>query len=542
MKRPGVGAAALGGLLLGLASPPEALPFAAWLVLPALMLWYRSACDARRPLLSGYLYGCVHMAWFSWSLRHVLLGAYVAIVVVGGLYYLLANALVRASRPSLRPFVFGAAVTTAFWLRATMPEIHYPHGQPAHCLWRTPLVDGVALVGEAGVNATLALFAASLFEMWRSWRLARPAWWRAWTVCVVAVVTWCVPMVAAWLSAAADSSRRLRVVAIEPGVHSLDYFADQVSHDRLLDERLIAPTRALLEQPEPPALVCWPESSVFGQLSERQLAAGRVRLRLGALTEAGAPAGRLLLGTQVSATGAWREPSTAAACLVELPSGRVVAWQQKQRLVPGGEFLPLLGALPQSWADWLRDAFENALGPLAAGEPGASRPPFDVAGAKVGALMCYDNAFPGPAAERAAAGADLLVVLSNETWYRGGGELEQLLAMASMRARECGLPVLRCTTDGRTALLDARGVLLAELAPAPAPQPTHRILDVSIALPIAGERAMAWTARHAGSWLAALACFAFLHGLWRRDRLRSDPSALATGGVGGSAAGGPGGS
>ena len=70
----------------------------------------------------------------------------------------------------------------------------------------------------------------------------------------------------------------------------------------------------------------------------------------------------------------------------------------------------------------LRDLQEEVLGGQAAYVAGELRPPLETAaGVKFGTLICYDNAFPGPSREQVASGARLLVVISNETWFAGGG-------------------------------------------------------------------------------------------------------------------------
>ncbi|MGK0521691.1 MAG: hypothetical protein ACJAUC_004409, partial [Planctomycetota bacterium] len=78
--------ACVGGLLLGFSAPPALVPFAEWLVLPGLSVWFLLAKSDQAKLRHSYVYGCIYMAWFSWSVHHIMLPAYLAIVLVGGLY------------------------------------------------------------------------------------------------------------------------------------------------------------------------------------------------------------------------------------------------------------------------------------------------------------------------------------------------------------------------------------------------------------------------------------------------------------------------
>src|SRR5690606_23324070 len=111
---------------------------------------------------------------------------------------------------------------------------------------------------------------------------------------------------------------------------------------------------------------------------------------------------------------------------------------------------------------------------------GRFRPPLLAPGdVPFAALLCFDNAFDGIAREQVEAGARLLVVLSNEAWYRGGGELEQMVAMSVFRALETGTGVVRCTVDGASCAIGPDGRILARLA---TPGAGPRVLAVAMRL------------------------------------------------------------
>ena len=533
---PGLLAALSGGLLLGFATPPAVVPFAEWLVLPALAVWFAIATGGRRPLLHSYVLGCVHMAWFSWSVRHVLLPAYVGIVVVGGLYYVLATAAVRGLPARLRWVGFAFAVAGTFWLRAVMPEIHYPHGQPCHALYEWPLLCRAAVVGgEPLLNALLALIASSAWELGQSWRVGIPCWRGAACRSVAALVlgVGCVLVgnvvsSGARAAATAGGSEAVRVVAIEPGFHPAEVFSRPPSEwrtwdDRMLHERLVQPTKAVLARAEPVDLVVWPESVLRDTVEIARIQSGVARLLPRRLPASSA---RLVLGANVRRGG----QLTPAALALELPSGRVLGHQEKRWLVPGGEFLPFLSLLPESWSAAIREQFRRAMGSLPDCAPGVERPPMRTAsGARFGALVCYDNGYPGPAAEQVEQGAELLLVLSNEAWYRGGGELSQLVASTVMRACENVLPIVRCTQDGRSVAIDAGGNIQDELSLAPAPQDGPRTLSVSLQRGAGKPPGFTWLRRSTG-WISGLVVgLAAMAGLWRGGRSRRAASGSADG-------------
>lgn len=539
-----------GGLLLFAATPPAWFAGAEFLVVPGLALHFAVATTAVRPLWASYLLGCVYMATFSWSTHHVLWFAYAAIVLLGGGYFVLTSAVLRTAPLAWRAPVFAVASAAGFWLRSVMPEIYYPHGQPAHCWWPWPELLGAVTVGsEVLLNALLALLAAALAEAWASWRTAVVPWRRARNQLVaaaalLAVVTFVGDVV--HRRCLTSSGEVVRVAAIEPGLHPVLEFAGLSEKAFLAEwrarfrERLVEPTRQLLAAASAPELVLWPESSIYEAVPATELANGpatgrALRTLAGALP---ASAAQVLLGANVQ-LGDHR--MTPAAFLVDLPSAQVVGHQEKRALVPGGEFPPLFSLLPAAAGQWIRDTFASVMRMVPDGVPGRELPPLRTRrGVPFGVLLCYDNAFPGPAAAQVAAGARFLAVLSNESWFQGGDQLWQLVAMSVLRARETATPLVRCTQDGWSVAIGADGRLLAELPPVVGRQPASRILRVDLPLGPGREVPMASLRAAAGPLAALASLLVLLHGCWRWAKLRAARTAsraAATGVPGGERSG-----
>ncbi len=149
------------------------------------------------------------------------------------------------------------------------------------------------------------------------------------------------------------------------------------------------------------------------------------------------------------------------------PDGSRPLFYHKRRLVPFGETTPYLDpAWIQTFlAPWGID--------YSAGfEPGKNasllkiQHPFPL---RIGGLICFELLYPELAQEYKAAGADLLVNVSNLGWFHGNSLMEaQFLAMAQFRAAETGLPVIVATNSGVSAIINASGTLLKE---SPSQQP-----------------------------------------------------------------------
>jgi apolipoprotein N-acyltransferase len=80
---------------------------------------------------------------------------------------------------------------------------------------------------------------------------------------------------------------------------------------------------------------------------------------------------------------------------------------------------------------------------------------------KVGGQICYEIVFSGQVADRTNR-PDYIFNPSNDGWFGAWGP-PQHLAQARLRAIEEGLPVLRSTTTGISAVIDADGVVRRSL-------------------------------------------------------------------------------
>jgi apolipoprotein N-acyltransferase len=122
----------------------------------------------------------------------------------------------------------------------------------------------------------------------------------------------------------------------------------------------------------------------------------------------------------------------------------------KQRLVPFGEYVPL--------ESWLRGTIEFFDLPMSAfklpqKEQGLLTQSIPIAG-----NICYEIAYPQLIAAQ-AADAQIIVTVSNDTWFEHSLAPRQHLQMVQMRALENGKPVARATNSGVSALVDASGVI-----------------------------------------------------------------------------------
>lgn len=122
---------------------------------------------------------------------------------------------------------------------------------------------------------------------------------------------------------------------------------------------------------------------------------------------------------------------------------------RKQKLVPFGEYVPLQEVLRGLIAFFDLPMSDFARGP-------SQQAPLNAKGYKIAPYICYEVVYPEFATELAAQ-SDILLTISNDTWFGTSIGPMQHLQMAQMRALEAGRWMIRATNNGVSALIDPRG-------------------------------------------------------------------------------------
>ncbi len=135
------------------------------------------------------------------------------------------------------------------------------------------------------------------------------------------------------------------------------------------------------------------------------------------------------------------------------PDGSLLSEYSKIHLVPFGEFVP-----------WPFHYFVNKI-TLQAGNFRSGRQVTVAAlgGGAAGTFICYESVFAQLVRRFTAHGAQVLVNISNDSWYGRSAAREQHLLIARMRAVENGRWILRATNDGVTAAISPDGSVSAAL-------------------------------------------------------------------------------
>ncbi|GHU17212.1 hypothetical protein FACS189472_03770 [Alphaproteobacteria bacterium] len=148
--------------------------------------------------------------------------------------------------------------------------------------------------------------------------------------------------------------------------------------------------------------------------------------------------------------------------------GENVGCYDKVHLVPFGEYIPFRGFIPLPFRGIASDIGDFDVGKL----PHV----LEIKGLKMAMAICYEAAFPVLAApalmlsqpsepyastnfntEAASTTADVAINVTNDAWFGPTSEPYQHLQIVRARAVEQGIPLVRCTNYGISAVFDPCG-------------------------------------------------------------------------------------
>ncbi len=208
-------------------------------------------------------------------------------------------------------------------------------------------------------------------------------------------------------------------------------------------ERHLALSRTAAQNP--PTHVIWPETAVPFLLANNVLA--RVR------TATAVPPGGALITGSVRRAFHNETQQLRNALLVIDAAADVQRVYDKSHLVPFGEYVPLRGLLPI-------DKIVPGQSDFVAG---AGRRLLEIPGLPaVSPLICYEAIFSGRVTPHGAR-PGVLLNLTNDAWFGTFAGPQQHFAIASTRAVEEGLPLVRAANTGISAVVDPYGRVIARL-------------------------------------------------------------------------------
>jgi len=485
------------GALPVLAFPGAGLAPLAWVALVPALLLMQHAPTPREAAVRGWWFGAgfilVAMYWLTPSIGPALP---LLAVLFGTLQAALGYAVHRLLHPPVTlPHALAAlAVVPAVWLTTEYARSWHALGGPWALLgasqWQHPAILGLATVGGVWL-VSAAIVAANTAVVLLLTVRTTPV--RVLSLATVAATLLTGPLLFALQSRpATDGSATVALVQA----------GQTADEDARLDAN-VRITRSLVGRPVD--LIVWGESSTTADLD-------RDRQTLDRLRTLSATTGAELLVGEDARKGDGRISKDAV--LID-PAG-IAARYRKIRLVPFGEYIPLRSAL--GWiAGISKAAGENRA-------PGAAfhlLPVTDRTGdpLPVGALICFESAFPDMSRAAADDGARLIVYQSATSTFQDTWAPAQHASLGAIRAAETGRPVVQAALTGESVAYDAQGRRVIALS-------TGESGAAAVRLALAAPGARTWYVR-LGDWvpLGGVAVTAAAAALAWRSRARRTAAA-----------------
>jgi apolipoprotein N-acyltransferase len=341
--------------------------------------------------------------------------------------------------------IFAAAWIVTEWMRSWMFTGFAWNSLGVALVPAGALPQASAIIGTYGISAILILISGGLIQLaQRNWR---------WSVLLL------VPLVFVGfpksIPVTEPGDRRPLIRIVQPNI------GQNNKYDEGYRRINFAKLTSLTGKPGPePRLIFWPEAAIPDYLEEDDIESKIARARVAALL---GPKDVLLLGgvvrhfKRIESDGYYEEELVGARNNVwGFDSAGKLLWRyDKSHLVPYGEYLPakpILSAIGLTRLVPGTVDFWPGPGPQSFAVPGFG---------KAGVQICYEIIFSGQVIDPKNR-PDFLFNPSNDAWFGSWGP-PQHLAQARLRAIEEGIPIIRSTPTGISAVIDANGVVRKSL-------------------------------------------------------------------------------
>ena len=450
-----IGLALISGIAAALAHPPFGI-LAGLLGYPLLMLLAERSGSTRGAFWMGWLAGFGYFGVGCWWVAEAFLvnpdQAWMAPIAGSllpagiGLFWGAATALYRRFAPGglVRVLFFPACFALLEWLRGHVLT-GFPWN-PAGASWAAGSAASqfAAVVGVYGLGfVTVAAVCALEPLAVQGKRKARVG------VALTGVVVLAALIIGGTVRLAGaevrDTPTLIRI--IQADVQQESKWSPE-TYRSIVDRYVNLTARVGAAQPD---VIVWPEGALpasFNTVFDPASPDGP------AIARAVQPGQTLLMGLARGETGPdgqARYYNSLFAMADEGAAGlRVTAVYDKYRLVPFGEFLPLgglMGAMGVRSLVHMPSDFSAGPRPAPIDLPNAPR---------VQPLICYESLYPG-FTPGGAGRPEWIVNVSNDAWFGATSGPIQHLNLASYRAIETGLPVVRATPTGVSAMIDPWG-------------------------------------------------------------------------------------
>lgn len=441
----------LSSILLWLSYHPVNLHPLIWIAPVPFFIYIFYEENRRRLYLCSYLSGMLFFFLGLYWLRWVTWAGLFAVILILGLYFLLFAVLTKIiqRRFGLSLYIYSIPFLWVFldylrsFLLSGFPWLFFGHTQ----YYWLGLIQITDLVGVYGVsflilviNSLITLFIISRFrELPRKFQLTK--------MIVFTVILFGLTLGYGYIRLANCPLKDGPVIGIVQGNIEQGIKLDRDQSDKIYKIHYRLSRRVARQRPD---LMVWPETMfpyVIGrdasaeEVLSRTVRKWKIPMLIGAITDQAAPPPE--------------EYNRYNSAYYLDPDGSIIGRYDKMHLVPVSEAPTIKNISP--YLDKLaREHTPLGVFPcsLTAGE---NIEPMKLGGHKFGVLICYESIFPELVRRSVNLGADFIINISNDGWFKDSAELEQMLTITIFRCVENKISIVRATNTGISAFISPRG-------------------------------------------------------------------------------------
>jgi len=446
-------------------------------------------CSSRREaLIFGYAAGMLVTAFNYYWVLHVTVTGFLALCVYLGFFHALFaffafENIQVLGRSGTRRFGWGwlkVWVLAALWvlveyLRSHVPVMRFPWALLAYSQWKnTVFIQAADTVGSYGLSFVIAAASFGAFFLLRA---ARNLWRGDLSLFTFIVQTLLVAVLAAAPAAGCfyygqkvleqdakevlrrQTSPRCRISLIQGNIPQEEKWDHRIQ-GMVFNKYLGLSRQTVMDEPD---IVIWPETSFPGYWEYEE----DMTRRVGELAkEVGS---EFLIGSPTfmeTERGVLRMNSAVFISRF----GKEIARHHKLRLVPFGEYVPFFKFLRHFFDDIGRFSHGRVMtlfeiprfrvGDVLQTASSAARPSgLHRRGHRpaMAVLICFEDIFPDLCRQFVRAGADLLVNITNDAWFKDSTGPYQHAQASVLRAVENRVPVVRAANTGLSCFIDPAG-------------------------------------------------------------------------------------
>ena len=394
--------------------------------------------------LWGFIFYCWQAHWFleifpldwagfpGWPAYFLLIGGILFLALIKSISYLLLPIVCEITKCKENPLGF---MLPAIWISIEytlgIGTFGYTFGQIAMSQYKNlPLIQSANLIGALGVGGLIALCNAFILTILLQ---NRP---RIFVLSFVMLILSINPLYGIYcLAKDTPSIRSIEAGIVQGNFHIGNKLSAKTTYMR---EQYLILSKSLLEYHKVD-LILWPETALPSLTNTEQES----------ILASFAKKENIYLFT-----GTTSRISTQRFNIIQgyNPTGQLFSTYVKQKLVPLGEYLPYEKVINNLFP-FTKDLWILQDGLHAGSKAGV----INIGIGKLGELICYDSTFSELSRQAVIEGAELLLLGTDDSWFRYSVATKQHLAQSVFRCIENGRDMIRAANTGISAFLSYNG-------------------------------------------------------------------------------------